>query len=215
MFGPKMSVSYKEISIELVPLKKIFLPEVTEGLSSYPVIAHTGMRFAPTLVSEEPWYERTCKDRDTVSWVIVPQGHVKPIGITSLHEINSFDGSCTSGIIIWDQSWWGQGVATASHYARTLFATYQNRSIIRSKVHSTNIASRRALEKMGYACQCRELFSCYEATGYVATDHMLWLHPDRRDLFFGRNDVIPREIESGMVRAKTALEVARKIVTFP
>ena len=139
-----------------------------------------------------------------------------PIGVTALHDIKAIDGSCKSGIIIWDQAWWGKGVASAAHLGRTLFAADTlNRCLIRTSVRSDNAASRKALERVGYYVWGTEPMSGFRQGKYISTDHLLWLHPDRRDLFYARGVYPPQVIDTALYRAKTALDQARTVVAFP
>lgn len=214
MYGVTMRVNHNGLTIVLRALSKEDIPVLVEHFSSMKVHLYTKGIFAQTLENELEWYEKNRKDPDGVTWAIQPEGYQFPIGVTSLHHINSRENSCGSGIIIWDPAWWGKGVAGAAHLGRTLFAAdYLNRWTIRSSVRVANEASRRALERVGYIVWGTEPVCIQRANEWLDTYRLIWFHPERTDVFYP--DGIPQMYQAGVERARIALDVARTEVVFP
>lgn len=214
MYGINMHIITEKISLLLRPATKDDLPELVKHFSSMRVHMHTMGRFGYPLENEQEWYEKVRKNDDECIWFIQPDGHDKAIGTTGLHHINGWNGSCSSGIIIWDPSWWGRGVASTAHLGRTLFvADYLSKVSIRSSVRVDNTASRRALERVGYTVWGTEPVDDYRAGRWVDTYHPKWFHPDKYHFYFP--DGLPEKYQAGVERAKIALTKARQVVTFP
>jgi RimJ/RimL family protein N-acetyltransferase len=213
MFGINMQVKHKEIVVNLRPLTKADLPILVDHFSSMKIHLNTHGLFAQTLESEEEWYNKVRDNEDSCVWAIQPANSDSPIGVTSLNNITSRSNSCTSGIIIWDTNWWGKGVATASHLARTMFAAdYLNRFTIRSEVKVQNEASRKALERVGYTVWGTEPLSVFKGGVWQDTNHLIWLNPEKISVLYP--DKLPEMFVTGVEKAKIALDMARKEVCF-
>lgn len=209
-----MQVCHKGLTICLRAFKKEDIPVLVEHFSSMKIHLYTKGVFAQTLENELEWYEKNRKDPDSCTWAIVPNGAEKPIGVTSLHRINAFDNSCTSGIIIWDADWWGQGVAGATHIARTYWAACEhNRFVIKSSVRVKNEASRRALERVGYTVWGTEPLTAIRRGERLATHHLIWIHPEHANDLFPEG--VPEIFLPGIEKARATLELAKYVVTFP
>lgn len=210
-------VKRKDLVIKLRPLNKGDLPTLAEHFSSMKVHFYTKGLFAQTLENEIEWYEKNRQSRDSVHWAIVPIGDNTPdipIGITGLHDLDSRANSCVSGIIIWDTSWWGKGVASSAHLARTLFAAdYLNRWQIQSTVREENTASLRALKRVGYSVWGTDPCPVRKAGRWLPTHHLVWINPDTQNYMFP--GAIPTKYQRGIKKATTALTLARNIVEFP
>lgn len=214
MFGINMVITHKSQVVLLRPLSKNDLPTLVEHFASMRVHLYTMGLFAQTQENEEEWYEKNRKDEGSCVWAIQPEGYDLPIGVTALHGTNSRLNTCTSGIIIWDESWWGKGIASAAHLGRTLFAAdYLNRFTINSSVRVPNDASRRALERVGYTIWGTEPIDDFRAGGWIDTHHLKWIHPDRVNVLFPAG--LPEKYFAGVERARIALEIARTEVVFP
>lgn len=213
MFGMQMQVSYGELAISLRPFAKEDLPIIVKRFSSMKVHMYTMGLFAQTLESEEEWYQKRSQDPSSCIWAIVPQGQTEPIGTTGLHNIDLW-GSATSGIAIWDTNWWGKGVATRSHLARTLFAAdYLQRYTIKSAARVNNQGSVKALLKVGYNKTGVEPRTFCRAGKYLDTQLFCWLHPERIGVLYPQG--LPKRYKKGVQRAKEALAKAREVVYFP
>lgn len=214
MYGLTMQVNHRGLTVILRAFKKEDIPELAEYFSSMRIHEYTKGIYAQTLENELEWYEKNRKDPDCCTWAIVPKDLDRPIGVTSLHRINTFDNSCTSGIIIWDPKWWGQGVASATHIARTYWAACEhNRWIIDSSVRTENVASRKALERVGYTVWGTEPLTTIRRNRRLATDRLKWIHPEKAEMLFSEG--IPEAYLSGIERAEATLKLATTAVSFP
>lgn len=212
MYGPKIRVEYDGLGITLVPARLEWAKHYAEMMSSLRVNMWTNGLYGFTEADEREWLEKTAKDPKGVSWAILPDGCDLPVGNTGLHGIDPITGPCTSGIIIFDPTWWGKGVASRAHLARTWFATGMlNRWMIHSTVRDQNEASRKALERIGYTVTGRIPRSAYRSGVYVDTLNLTWLNPSRVGLLYPTG--LPEEYVAGVERAKVALEKAGRVVT--
>jgi len=217
MYGLTMLVSHGPVPIKLRAMRKEDLPILVEHFSSMKIHFYTKGLFAQTLENEIEWYEKNRRSEDSVTWTIVPiqkdWGDV-PIGVTSLHGMSYKNNSCTSGIIIWDRSWWNKGIASSCHLARTLFAAdYLNRWKINSCVRLENAASRKALERVGYTIWGTEPCTTQREGRWLDTHHLTWIHPDMVQILFPKGT--PNLYLPGIERAQEALARAREVVDFP
>ena len=212
-----MTVNHGNVPIILRALSKEDLPILVRHFSSMKVHFFTKGLFAQTLENEVDWYEKNRRLEDSVVWAIVPiqenWGDV-PIGVTAIHDMNRISNSCTSGIIIWDSTWWGRGIASSCHLGRTLFAAdYLNRWKINSCVRVENAASRKALQRVGYTIWGTEPCTTQREGRWLDTYHLTWIHPGRVQILFPQG--APDLYISGIQKANEALALARKVVEFP
>lgn len=212
MFGMTMVVEHKDQKVTLRPFCKEDLVEVAKGFSSMEVHRYTMQTFSQTLENEQEWYDGMRKSKEDVAWAIVPQGSDVPVGITGLHRIDIF-GSCTSGIVIWDKSWWGKGVASCSHLARTLFAADQlNRYTIQSGARVPNQGSFKALQAVGYHLVGVEPRTGYRDGSFMDSYRLVWLNPERISILFPEG--LPRKFRQSVTKAQSTLNLAREVVRF-
>lgn len=213
MFGVRMLIDHNGLTLNLRKCSKEDLPELVKNFDSMKIHLFTNGLFAQTLENEVEWYEKNRKDPDSCIWLIQPVGFDLPIGVTGLHGLNSMEGTCTSGIIIWNQNWWGKGVATAAHLGRTIFAAnYLNRFTIRSCVRVENAPSRKALERVGYTIWGEDPVDDFRDGRWMDTYHLIWFRPSSVNIMFPTG--VPEKYVGGVQRAKIALELARKEVVF-
>lgn len=211
MYGHTFKISHRNVSITMRAFCMEDIPHLVRGFSSISALLHTNMIFAQTYNNELKWFERTESSLDVVTWAIVPENSDIPIGVTGLHDIRSFDGSCTSGIIIWDKSWWGKGIASAAHLGRTLFAADTiKRTTIKSLVRSPNPASYKALQRIGYTIWGTEPVSDWREGRWMDTHNLKWFHPECTQEFFPNG--VPEMYLEGINKAKISLDLAREIV---
>jgi RimJ/RimL family protein N-acetyltransferase len=153
-FGPKMSLSVGELSIELAPLTKEVMGEFVAGMGQHTVTKYLGLHFAPTLEDEFEWYDKTRTDNSKIVWGIwdVTGEERILIGNTALTSIEKKHiHQATSGSMIFRKEYWGKGIASHIHKARTWYAFEQlGLHRVRSAVIHGNAASLKALEKSGY-----------------------------------------------------------------
>lgn len=158
-FGPIMKLTTeKGDHIELAPFTREEAQAMVPGLQKHSVLRHLGMSVI-TAEMEGDWYDKKSKDESSVLWgiwVVGKQGGTL-IGSTAINDIGPHVSSQvnmrqgTTGITITDTNYWGRGIASAAHRARTWYA-FEHLGLIRLKsaVAQTNVPSQRALEKVGY-----------------------------------------------------------------
>jgi RimJ/RimL family protein N-acetyltransferase len=65
-----------------------------------------------SLESEEKWYERAVSNEQMARFTIYERNDLRPIGITSLYDINHQNRTATFGILIGERECWGHGYGT-------------------------------------------------------------------------------------------------------
>lgn len=214
MYGLTMQVNHKGLNVTLRAFREEDISELVKYFSSMKIHMYTKGLFAQTLKNELEWNEKNRKDPDGCVWAIQPEGCDVAIGVTSLHHINDRENSCSSGTILWRQEWWGKGVASAAHLARTMFAAdYLNRYVIRSSVRTENLGSYKALLRVGYTVWGTELRCVLRGGKWLDTYHLIWLHPKRISVLYPEG--LPEMYTDGVANAVIALETARREVTLP
>ncbi len=154
-FGPIMRLSVGELNIELAPIdRKEDALTLMAGLQRASVSRYLGMETAPVIEDEYEWYERTRTNDRIVVWGIwVSDGDQRTlIGNTALTDIKrGHVHQATSGSLIADTVYWGRGIASAIHKARTWYA-FERMGLhrIQSAVLHGNTGSRKALSRSGY-----------------------------------------------------------------
>lgn len=154
-FGPIMQLTVDELSIELAPIDKESVSAfVSPGLQQASVSNYLAMGVAPTLEDEQEWYEKVRTEKDSRVWGIWVTEKDKRtlIGTTALNDIRrDHVHLATSGSLIADHSYWGRGIASHIHKARTWYAfRHLGLHCVRSEVLHGNIGSSKALERSGY-----------------------------------------------------------------
>lgn len=153
-FGPIMRMTVNGLRIELAPLNKEVMNKfVNPGLQQHSI--HKFLSGGAKVEEDElEWYEQARQKKDCVIWGIwVRNGDVRtPIGTTSLENIKrSHTHQATTGSLIFDQQYWGKGIAKHIHMARTWYAfKHMGLDRIMSAVIQGNVASLRALQNSGY-----------------------------------------------------------------
>lgn len=155
-FGPVMQLTVGELSIELAPLTKETMSEFVAGMQQASVTKYLARHTAPTLEDEVEWFDKTRADRTNLIWgiwVVTDKERIL-IGNTALEDITKTDAGihhATSGSMIFRKEYWGKGIASAIHMARTWYG-FQHMGLdrIMSAVIQGNVASLKALQKSGY-----------------------------------------------------------------
>lgn len=155
-FGPIMQLEINDLSLELAPLSKEIMGEfVSPGMQQLSITKYLSRHTAPVFEDEVEWFERARTEKDSIVWGIYVMEDEKRtlIGSTSLMSItNQHTLQSVSGSLIFRKEFWGRGIASAIHKARTWYAfEHLGHTRIKSAVIHGNIASRKALEKSGYA----------------------------------------------------------------
>lgn len=166
-FGPIMRFTVGESRIELAPLTKESVGEFISlehggGLQQMSVSRYLGMSWAPVAEDEQEWFEKVRSDKNSLVWgiwVVEGSGGSRTrtlIGNSTLFDIGKsghtrFIRQATSGSLIFRKEYWGKGIASAAHKARTWYAFNQiGLHRITSAVIQANGGSRKALERSGY-----------------------------------------------------------------
>ena len=165
-FGPIMRFVVGELRVELAPFSREDMAEFISldcggGMWQFSVRKHTGHRTAPTLEDELEHHDKVRKSADRLVWgiwIILTIDGIEKRQLIGVSELHGFDeGStqlvqqATSGSMIFNKEYWGEGIARAAHKARTWYAfTQMGLHRINSAVMQENLASRKALERSGY-----------------------------------------------------------------
>lgn len=155
-FGPIMQLKVGELDIELAPLTKESMAAfISPGMQRASISKYLAYSVAPVLEDEQEWFDKTRQAQDSLVWGIwVKNGDEKTvIGTSALHN-RSMDPIkiAGSGSMIFDSAYWGKGIASSIHKARTWYAfQHMGLTCIRSGVIQGNVASLKALQKSGYS----------------------------------------------------------------
>lgn len=154
-FGPIMRIEVGGLNIELAPLTREVLGEfINPGMQQHSITQYIGMSSAPVIENEQDHYDKVRLAKDSVYWAIwLIEGDKRTLLGNSV-LINIERGhihQAVSGSMIFRQEYWGKGIASAAHKARTLYAFEQlGLHRIKSAVIQANGGSRKALERSGY-----------------------------------------------------------------
>ena len=220
-FGPIMRFTVGELRIELAPHTKESASEFVNieyggGLQQFSVSRYLGISWAPVAEDEQEWFEKLRTSKTSLAWgiwVIEGDGVNQTrtiIGNSVLSDIGKdghirFIQQASSGSVIFRQEYWGKGIASAAHKARTWYAFNQlGIHRIKSAVIQANEASRRALERTGYTyvySERNEQFSdgqfhhldCFECLNPLDIFWNQWWHGDRPSKAASRARVLTRE----------------------
>lgn len=153
-FGPIMRMNVDEFKIELAPFDRNEIAVLVAGFQQASVTKFLSGYQAQTLESEQEWYDKILNDKESYVWGIwiYENTRRKLIGTTSLTYISKGHvHQSISGCAIADKKFWGKGIASTTHKARTWFAFHHlGLTRIKSAVLQGNIGSSKALEKCGY-----------------------------------------------------------------
>lgn len=205
-FGPIMRFAVGELQIELAPLTREAVGEYVSaehggGMQQYTVSRYLSLSHAPVLEDEYEWFDHTRQDKTSLVWgiwVIEGKGGERKrtlIGNSALTGIGT-DSSplirqATSGSMIFRPEYWGKGIASAAHKARTWYAfRHLGLHRLRSAVIQGNEGSRKALSRSGYTLvyvERNELFvdgqlrhkDCLECLNPSDSFWAQWWHGDR------------------------------------
>ena len=153
-FGPIMRMPVGDMQIELAPLTRDVMKEfVRPGMQQHGVLKYLSQG-VKVEEDEEEWYDIVRKDSTKLVWGIwaVESDQRIVIGTTSLESITrGHIHQATSGSLIFRKEYWGRGIASRIHMARTHYAFYHMglHRVMSAVIHG-NVASKRALEKSGY-----------------------------------------------------------------
>jgi RimJ/RimL family protein N-acetyltransferase len=214
----------EQLTVELAPLTEDVMGEFIAqgGMQSHSVVRFLARRYSPVLKDEFEWFEKVRTDKDSMIWGIwVYQDSERHlIGTTGLNSIEygpTGMKQATSGVLIFDQNFWGKGIASSIHKARTWFAfTELGLTRIKSAVIQGNDASRKALEKSGYTFVYEERNTSFTGGGMRHQDNLECINPLEP---FWSNwwgvDTPNKQAQAARKVTKEALAWAKQHVTLP
>lgn len=203
-FGPIMrcTVPKSGLDIELAPLTSEAVQECISrqhatNMQCHSITRYLGMSTAPVAEDQQEWFEKVRTDRHKLIWGIwlLEDGERTLIGVSSLDRIGqdghvSFIRQAVSGSQIFRKEYWGKGIATTVHKARTWYAfTQLGLHRIKSAVIQENGGSSTALGRVGYNyvyTERNEQFSdgklhhldCYECLNPLESFWTVWWGED-------------------------------------
>ncbi len=182
-FGPIMQLKVGDLRVELAPLSRDVMSEfVSPGMQQASIMKYLERSGARVLEDEYEWYDKVRQQKDALTWGIwvIENGERIIIGTTALHGVTHDPvGQATSGSMIFRQEYWGKGIASAIHKARTWYALqHLGLMRIKSEVIRDNTASRRALEKSGYRVISTERNTDFVDGQLRHRDYLECLNPD-------------------------------------
>ena len=218
MYGCRMRAKSEHLELLLRPYEPGEAQAMLPGMQSLSVMKYLGHRQAQTLQLETDWLTKVSTDASRTTWAIcvLEDGVDRPIGTTDLKisETKSYIGS--SGIVLYDSSWWGKGVATLAHLARTRYAfEVLNLCAIYSGAYKGNLGSCRALDRVGYvATGTRYHLDIVDGQVCHAVD-LLLVNPNERSWnFFWGDSLVPQEFHDARQRTCDALARAQHQVEY-
>jgi len=138
--------------IALGPLRRELLPLYLHWVNDFEVTRTLGLGWRPTTrEAEEAWYESAARDESSPSFTIYERETLRPIGTTSLHEVNQFHRTAELDLMIGEKECWGHGYGTET--ARLMLDYgFQGLGLhnILARVLSINARGLRALQRAGF-----------------------------------------------------------------
>lgn len=210
MYGTTMAGTRNGVSILMRAVEESEMDELTtKAISSLQVMRYSNVpHLSHTVGDERAWLKRASEDQNAYYWGIEYEGEL--VGTTAVHKVHTMKPP-TTGIVIWKKEVHGRGIASLAHRLRTMFiADFLGIRQVQSHVRAKNIASRMALEGVGYQVWGSEPQSVLVAGEYLDTLHLAWFNP-----FLVVPDAVPDMYRAAMEKARLAILEARQIVTYP
>lgn len=221
MFGPIMRFAVKELLVELAPLRREEVPLFIEsgGMQNLEVTKYLGRSSAPVLEDEYEWFDKVRGDNASYCWgVYVIDGTRRSlIGNTSINSINGERMQYgTTGCLIFRPHYWGKGIASHCHRARTWYACTQLGLVqLRSGVFDGNQGSRRALERVGYVPIFHERNQHFVDGTFIGLTSFSLINPLKTQWqLWWHGDPAPEEYRVARRRTQRALEWAKANISF-
>jgi diamine N-acetyltransferase len=140
--------------IALGPLRRDLVPVYCRWMNDFDTLRTLGVLPAPlSLEQEERWYERQVAggEGDTVHFTIYVRDTWRPIGNTSLMEIDRVHRAATFGLLIGEPDARGQGYGTeATRLVLDYGFTALGLHSVQLTVFAYNLAGLRAYQKAGF-----------------------------------------------------------------
>lgn len=182
-FGPIMRFAVRDLQIELAPLTRDTIGEfISPGMNQLSVSRFLGSHTAKTVEDEQEWFDKTRKDQTSIVWGIwlIEGESRKLIGNSALDGITTDHiRQATSGSLIFRKEYWGKGIASAAHKARTWYAFHElGLHRIMSAVIQGNHGSLKALQRSGYNLVYVERNTLYTDGRLYHQDNLECLNPN-------------------------------------
>ena len=121
--------------VVLRPLLKIDIPRLLRWTND-PEVRKYVLRYLPVMEAHEDlWFEALSKDKENIVLMIVVDNVA--IGTMGIHRINWKDGVATTGAIIGEKEYWGNGYGSE---AKMILLNYAFNTLNLRKICSTVIA---------------------------------------------------------------------------
>ena len=139
--------------VALGPFDRQWLPLYLRWVNDFEVMRMFLPRLRPvTAEAREEWYGRVAKpEPGTVDFTVYERAGMRPIGYTSLEEIDHRQRTATFGLMIGEKDCWGKGYGTETtrlvlDYAFTLLELHN----VLLSVHARNERAIRAYARAGF-----------------------------------------------------------------
>lgn len=181
-FGHMMKLKTSAgLQLELAPFTREEVVLFADGLSRLTITRFLSSMSAQTAETEQSWYDKMISDTSRMVWGIwACEDTRRLIGSFDFKDINrEVLAQATNGIVIFDKSYWGRGVATAVHKASFLYS-FKHLGLVRIKsaVLRGNGASLRAMEKSGFTVVYTERNTHFRDGVPQHQDNLECLNPD-------------------------------------
>lgn len=217
-FGPIMRLKTKVgLSIELAPFSRDDVVKFADGLQHSSITQYLSSDTAQTAETEQAWYDKILQDKQSRIWGIwaIENNERRLIGNTVIEKFeNIVMPRAVTGIVITDRNYWGKGIASATHRARTLYA-FERMKVVRlmSYVYEGNEPSLQALQRVGYCLHHQTRNELYNKGKWFSVDVMECVNPlDWAWKLWWGNDRPPVKNLAARKRTEEALAWAREHV---
>lgn len=207
----------EEVSIILRPYQEDEVSIISRGFSRFEISRFLGNWHAWTVSQEAEWLKQSAEEENSIVWAICiskdeadPIG--RPIGTTSITNIRNGRGE--SGCSIYDETLWGNGIASACHRARCYYAHYVlGLRAIDSYVAFPNHASSKALIGVGYFITGVSPGMLFSGGEWHNVYNLTWINPTYERDFPKIKDLSDIR-HKAIKKAKRALEWSYKNISF-
>lgn len=109
-------INIKGKLVALGPFRDDLMSLYLKWMNDFEVMGPYGSHFRTwTLQAQQEWYDRSSKGGpDYADFIIYEYSSMRPIGRTSLEQINYVDRTAKFVILIGEKEWWGKGYGTES-----------------------------------------------------------------------------------------------------
>jgi RimJ/RimL family protein N-acetyltransferase len=151
--GEELLLNIVGTKVALGPIRRDLVGLYARWFNDFQVIQTLGVHGPRpmTFDAEMDWYERASKDTVAVYFTIYELATRRPIGTTSLMQVDNFDGTATYGIVIGEKDCWGRGYGTETTQLMLSYA-FDRLGLhnVQLFVFADNVAGLRAYLKAGF-----------------------------------------------------------------